>query len=104
MTVKVVLTPEAKADVAEVTGWYRDRSIRSAENFLLAVTVALIRIEAQPTANVIVDSATGARRALLRKFPHRVLYLIDGDRAVVFAVVSHRRDDPVWRDRLGKAV
>jgi len=32
--------------------------------------------------------------------PHRVLYLIDGERIVVFAVISHRRDDPAWRDRL----
>ena len=37
---------------------------------MLAVGVALARIEAQPTANVVVDAATGARRALLRKFPH----------------------------------
>lgn len=71
MTTKVVLTPEARTDVAEATRWYRDRSVRAAENFLLAVAVVLTRLEAQPTANVIVDSATGARRALLRKFPYR---------------------------------
>lgn len=100
MTAKVFLTPEAKTDVADATAWYRERSVRAAENFLLAVGVALARIEAQPTANVVVDAGTGTRRALLRKFPHRVLYLIDGERLVVFAVVSHRRDDPAWRDRL----
>ena len=101
MTVKVILTPEAKADVAEAAAWYRGRSVRAAENFLLAVSVALARIEAQPTAQVVVDADTGARRALLRKYPHRVLYLIDGERLVVFAVMSHRRDDPAWRERLG---
>ena len=100
MTAKVFLTPEARADVADATAWYRERSILAAENFLIAVGVALARIEAHPTAHVIVDAATGARRALLRKFPHRVLYLIDGERLVVVAVVSHRRDDPAWRERL----
>jgi len=37
---------------------------------------------------------------LLRRFPHRVLYLIDGERIVLFAVMNHRRDEPVWRERL----
>ncbi|MCF7689176.1 MAG: type II toxin-antitoxin system RelE/ParE family toxin [Cephaloticoccus sp.] len=97
---KVVLTPEAKGDVAEAAAWYRERSIRAAEDFLIAVGVALERIETHPTSQVIVDPATGARRALLRKFPHRVLYLIDSSRIVVFAVIHHRRDDPAWRERL----
>jgi toxin ParE1/3/4 len=100
VTAKVILTREAKADVAQAAAWYRDRSVRAAEEFLLAVAVALARIETQPTAQVVVDAATGARRALLRKFPHRVLYLIDGDQPVVFAVMHHRRDDPAWRERL----
>lgn len=100
MTRKVVLTPEAQADVAQAAKWYRERSVRAAEEFLLGVAVAFARIEVQPTAQVVVDSATGARRALLRKFPHRVLYLMDGDQPVVFAVVHHRRDAPAWRERL----
>jgi toxin ParE1/3/4 len=102
VTVKVLLTPEAKADVAQAAGWYHERSVRAAEEFLHSVTVAIARIEAQPTAQVVVDAATGTRRALLRKFPHRLLYLIDGDRAVVFAVTHHRRDDPAWRTRLAE--
>ena len=100
MTAKLVLTPEARADVAEAAAWYRGRSMKAAEEFLLAVSVAFARIEAQPTAQVVVDAATGARRALLRKFPHRVLYLIDGGQLVVFAVMHHRRDEPAWRERL----
>ena len=97
---QVILTPEARADVTQAAAWYRERSIRAAEEFLLAVSVTFARIEAQPTAQVVVDAETGARRALLRKFPHRVLYLIDGGQLVVFAVMHHRRDDPAWRQRL----
>lgn len=100
MTAKVILTPEAKADIAQAAAWYRERSILAAEQFLFAVGVAFARIEAQPTSHVVVDAATGARRALLRKFPHRVLYLIEGGQPVVFAVMHHRRDDPAWRERL----
>lgn len=87
---EVVLTPEARADVVEAASWYRNRSVRA----------ALTRIEAHPTANIIVEAKSGARRALLRKFPRRVLYLVEGERIVVFAVMSHHRDDPTWRERL----
>ena len=100
MTAKVILTPEAKADVAEATAWYRERSVRAANEFLLAVAVALARIEVQPTAQIIIDPATGARRALLRKFPHRMLYLIEDTQIVVFAIMHHRRNDPAGRERL----
>ena len=99
VTGQVTLTPEARLDIAEAAAWYRERSILAAERFLLAIGEAFSRIEQQPTAQVVVDAATGARRALLPKFPHRVLYLIDGERIIVFAVMSHRRDDPAWRAR-----
>jgi plasmid stabilization system protein ParE len=101
VTGKAVLTPAAKADVAEAAAWCRGRSIRAADNFLLAISVALARIERQPTAQVVVDADTGVRRALLRKFPHRVLYLIDGERLVVVAVMHHGRNKPERRERLG---
>jgi plasmid stabilization system protein ParE len=99
--VKLILTPQAKDDVAQAVAWYREHSVRATEEFLLAVGAAFSRIEQQPTAQVVVDVGTGARRALLRKFPHRVLYLIDAERIVVFAVMHHRRDDLAWRERLG---
>lgn len=86
--------------MAETAVWYRSRSVKAAEQFLFAVGIVFERIEAQPTAQVVIDAATGARRALLRKFPQRVLYLIDGELIVVFAVMHHRRDDPAWRERL----
>ena len=100
MSRHLTLTPEARFDITEAAAWYRERSILAAERFLFAIGVALSRIEQQPTAQTVVDAVTGARRALLSKFPHRVLYLIDGERIIVFAVISHRRDDPAWRDRL----
>ena len=96
----VFLTPEAKADIGLAVTWYQERSALTADGFLVAVSVAFRRIEAQPTAHVVVDEETGARRALLRRFPHRVFYLVDGDKAVVFAVTHLRRNDSAWQARL----
>lgn len=95
-----MLTAEARDDIARAVAWYRERSVRAADEFLVAVGKAFERIEAQPTAQVAVDEGNRARRALLGKFPHRVLYLIEDGQIVVFAVMHHRRDAPAWRGRL----
>lgn len=100
MKAELVLTFEARADIAEAAAWYRGQSVLAAERFFAAVGIAFAKIAAHPTAHAILDAETGTRRALLKKFPQRVLYLIDGNRAVVFAVVHHRRDKPVWQERL----
>lgn len=100
MTLKVRLTPEARTDIAEAASWYCERSARAADDFLLAISFAFSRIEAQPTAHVVIDAASGARRALLRRFPHRVIYLVDQGQIVVVAVIHRRRDEPAWRERL----
>ncbi len=59
MSVTAILTPEAKADVAEAAAWYRGRSTRAADDFLLAVGAALTRIELQPTAQMVIDAGPG---------------------------------------------
>ena len=100
MSGRVVLTPEAMDDVARSAIWYRGRSVRATEGFLFALGLAMARIESQPTSNIVIEASTGARRALLRKFPQRVPYLIEGERIVVFAVMHHRREESSWRDRL----
>ena len=100
MSHRVVLTPEARADVLEAATWYRERSPAAVDAFLLAIRASLTRLADEATAHPVLDSGTGVRRALLKRFPHRVLYLIDGDRVVVFAVMHRARHDPAWRQCL----
>jgi toxin ParE1/3/4 len=94
------LTPEARRDIAESAAWYHQRSVRAAEEFLEAIHTTLARIANNPAAHPVIDPPTGARRALLKRFPHRVLYLLDRDSLVVFAVVHHRRGEGAWRERI----
>ncbi len=73
MSLEVVLTKAAKADVAQAAQWYHERSVVAAERFLIEIGVAMERMSAQPTAQPVVDEATGARRIFVRRFPYRVL-------------------------------
>ena len=58
------------------------------------------RVHVQPTAQPVVEAATGVRRVLVRRFPYRMLYLVEDSRAVVLALVHVRRDESAWRERL----
>jgi plasmid stabilization system protein ParE len=95
----VVLTRAAKADIAEATTWYRERSATAAERFLAEIASTMRRLAMQPTAQPTVDTVTHTRRVLVRRFPYRVFYVIEDSRAVVLAVIHFRRDDSVWRER-----
>lgn len=83
MSHSVVLTPEARADILEAATWHHERSSAAADAFLTAVGTALTRLADEATAHPVLDSSTGARRSLLKRFAHRVLYLIDGNRVIV---------------------
>jgi plasmid stabilization system protein ParE len=100
VNVEVVLTKAAKTDVLEAAKWYQEQSALAVERFLNEVAAAMRRLSIQPMAQPIVDAPTGARRILVRRFPYRLLYLLDEGRAIVLAVVHSRRDESFWRERL----
>lgn len=97
---EVVLTRAAKADVAQAARWYHERSVQAAARFLTEIGAAIQRVSVQPTAQPVVDAATGARRVLVCRFPYRMLYVVKDSRAVILAVLHIRRDEAVWRERL----
>ncbi len=43
---------------------------------------------------------TGARRIVLKRFPYDVVFLPDGDRAVILAYAHHSRKPGYWRERV----
>jgi len=93
----VLLKPEARADVAAAARWYRDLEPQLARRFLSATGAAIQAAAEHATAHPIVDSP---RRIRLRVFPYRVLYLVEPEQIVVFAVLHDKRDHRVWHERL----
>jgi plasmid stabilization system protein ParE len=91
------LTPAAEADVEGVLGWYRERGHDLGDQFLQALDSCLETIELSPLAFATVHG--DMRRALLRRFPYCVFYLVSEHEIVVLACLHGHRDPETWKSR-----
>jgi plasmid stabilization system protein ParE len=96
---RVCLTPEAEADLAEILSWYSQRESTLGAEFVTAFSDVVRQIEHFPESASIVHPPF--RRALLRRFPYCVFYFLESSEAVVVGCFHAHRDPRVWRIRAG---
>jgi len=98
MNLPLIVRPEAERDLAEAHDWYASRVRGLGSEFLLAIDAALSSIQRTPELYPIVYE--NLRRALIRRFPYGIFYLVEEARIVVIAVMHARRDPETWRRRV----
>ena len=91
------LTPAAEADVVSILSWYSERGHELGDQFFEALEQCFesIRHNALAFAKVHQD----IRRALLRRFPYCVFFIISEQEIVVLACVHGHRDPETWKGR-----
>jgi toxin ParE1/3/4 len=92
---RVVLTPEARAELREAAAWYRKQSPLVSRRFVAEYKRVKKLIARGPERWAEVEP--GVRRALFDKFPYALLYFIENERAVVVVVKHHSRHPDYWR-------
>ena len=97
MKPRLLLEPEARADLAEAFVWYEAQRLGLGSEFLAEVAIVLERIEDLPEAFAVIRGET--RRALVHRFPYAVFYVLDPDVVAVTAVMHGRRDPRRWQER-----
>jgi toxin ParE1/3/4 len=97
MTYKVVVRPEAAREIQEAFDWYEGRSEGLGLEFLRAADACLSGVRRNPSAFQPVHEQV--RRALLRKFPYALFYLLSEDTIVVVACFHVRRSPADWQRR-----
>jgi plasmid stabilization system protein ParE len=98
MRPRLIIRPEAEAELAEAFDWYERRVPGLGVHFLTAVDVTLDSVLTHPLQHPVVYRAV--RRALTRRFPYQVLFVAEEDTTVVIAVFHGARDPRTWQDRL----
>ena len=98
MSRRLIIRPEAEAELAAAFAWYEKRVSGLGSEFLLCVDAVLISIGRNPQHSALVHR--NVRRALTRRFPYEVFFVVDGERIVVLAVFHARRDPKRWQERL----
>ena len=97
MPKSVELHEEALAEADAAAEWYAEREPAVANAFAPELERAFDRIGEAPERWPIEEGRT--RRVLLRRFPFKIIYLVEPDRCVVVAVAHWRRRPGYWKPR-----
>jgi len=98
MSGKLIIRPEAEADLTEAFEWYEARVSDLGLEFIRAVDSLFNSIIRNPQAFPIVYKSV--RRALTRKFPYEVFFMVDPDSVVILAVFHAKRSPQRWQERI----
>lgn len=98
MNRKIIIRPEAAREVQEAFEWYEERDEGLGAEFLRAAEACLSAIRRNPFAYPAAYEKT--RRALLRRFPYALLYVIGEDSIAILACFHVKRDPIDWIRRV----
>ena len=98
MKYKLIVRPEAESELLEAVKWYEEKVRGLGANFLLNVEATIESILRIPEAYTLTYKDT--RRALVRKFPFGVHYIIDKKNIVVLAIFHASRKPQEWKRRI----
>src|SRR2546428_14030588 len=97
MIADVIVRPLAEADVREAASWYESKREGLGAEFTLELDALYERIAQNPQQFPLIEE--GTRRALLRRFPYAVYFVIRDDAPVIIAVLHQHRTPDAWRAR-----
>jgi plasmid stabilization system protein ParE len=99
MNRRLIIRPEAEADLTDAAVWYDSRETGLGLELLSEVDSAIARALKNPESFTRVRRNPTIRRVLTRRFPYRVFFIVRPDAIVVFAVLHAARHDRVWKHR-----
>ena len=94
MNLKLLIRPEAEADIEEAYRWYEKQRGGLGADFLLCLEDGLARIQRNPEMYPIVHK--NVHRTLIHRFPYGIFYLIEKNSIVVLSVFHGRRNPKRW--------
>ena len=97
MSLSVVFRRIAKREFDNAISWYEDRREGLGREFSVAVEQRLERIALSPNQFACVRG--DVRRAILRRFPYPIYFIVEDDRIVVLAIFHATRAPNQLEDR-----
>jgi plasmid stabilization system protein ParE len=98
MSRELIIRPDAEADLTEAFEWYEARVPGLGLEFIRTVDSLFNSITRNPQAYPVVYKSI--RRALTRKFPYEVFFMVDADSVVILAVFHAKRNPQRWQERI----
>jgi toxin ParE1/3/4 len=99
VTYLLEIRQDALADIEEAAEWYDPQQSGLGADFANTVLAAIERLPQSPLIYQIRERRRAVRWFLPPRFPHRIVYRVDGDLITVFAVIHPARHEREWRQR-----
>lgn len=94
----VIFTPRARAELIDAHDWYENEAPGLGRRFRAAVEVVIEYMSANPRQFPVIHK--NVRRALLRRFPYALMFVIEADRTLTVIACFHGSRDPAhWKKR-----
>jgi toxin ParE1/3/4 len=87
---RVIIRPNAEADVREAWLWYESQRTGLGDELLIDIRAAIRRLESDPERRPFYYR--DFRRQLTRRFPYKLFYRVEGDRVIVFRILHAKRE------------
>ena len=98
MKYRVIIRPEAENDLREGFFWYEDKRKGLGYDFLLQVDAGIRFIERNPEIHPI--TYKGTRIHLTKRFPYKIIYIVEQQRLIILAVLHGKRSPRVIGGRI----
>ena len=95
----VIFTQLARAELIVAQDWYEKESPGLGRSFRTAVNVLVERMSHNPRQFPVVHKQI--RRALMRRFPYALMFVIESDDSLTVVACFHGSRDPArWQTRM----
>jgi len=94
MSVGLRIRPQAEADLREAFRWYEERHAGLGVEFLLEAERCITLIQESP--RLFAEIHQSVRRALLKRFPYGIFYILEQETPIVLAVLHQARSPELW--------
>lgn len=98
MSITLLLRPAAEEDIRQAYRWYEEQRAGLGDDFLLCVEATLATIKENPQLFPAIHKQ--ARRALVRRFPYAIFYVLRDEMISVLGVFHGSRNPQRWGERL----
>jgi len=97
MSRRLIVRPEAEAEIEAAFDWYEDCATGLGTDFLLSLDEVFNSIVLNPLQYPCVHRII--RRALTRRFPYEVFFVEEEKTIVVLSVFHAKRNPKIWQNR-----
>ena len=89
---RLFIRPRAENDLREAVAWYENQRANLGKEFLVEMRGTMQLLSRNPELQS--EYYRGFRRILMKRFPYKVFYRMEGEQIIVFRILHAGRDDP----------